>query len=323
MKPSDLIKPYLPITAAPEDRRRILVYTEGEQTEVNYLRQFMLLHRIPTDRISIQHPSHSDPAGILKAAIAELAWQDYLGGRGERHFAEVWCVFDRDQHPHFEETLELSRAYPRIHVIPSAPSIELWFLHHFSARRKPYPIIKTQIGEPEIKSTRSNNILTETQITRYKVSPHPQEQCFNELKGHMASYSKKCPDVARQLEKRLANASAIDYPISLQDEHECWTLIPELLRRMLAICYSEAEIEARLPSGSASVPPAAKSAADTLLEPLLPRLREQRAGGISSAAIHEALTREGIAVPLSTLRRWLTRNIPLRQKRSKAEAEAA
>ena len=51
-------------------------------------------------------------------------------GHGRAH-DEVWCVFDRDQHPNVPEALDKAAANG-IGVVLSNPCIELWFVLHFA-----------------------------------------------------------------------------------------------------------------------------------------------------------------------------------------------
>lgn len=46
-------------------------------------------------------------------------------------FDEVWCVFDRDEHPRFEQACEMARANG-FDLAVSNPCFELWLLLHFT-----------------------------------------------------------------------------------------------------------------------------------------------------------------------------------------------
>ena len=58
--------------------------------------------------------------------------KDAKRGRGRPH-DQIWCVFDRDEHPHFDEAVKLAMDHG-IHVAMSNPCIELWFVLHFEDR---------------------------------------------------------------------------------------------------------------------------------------------------------------------------------------------
>ena len=45
-------------------------------------------------------------------------------------YDQVWCVFDRDDHPHFDEAIKMARDNG-LDLAVSNPSMELWLLLHF------------------------------------------------------------------------------------------------------------------------------------------------------------------------------------------------
>lgn len=49
--------------------------------------------------------------------------------RGRAH-DQIWCVFDRDEHPNFTEAIGLALRHG-INLAISNPCLELWFLLHF------------------------------------------------------------------------------------------------------------------------------------------------------------------------------------------------
>jgi hypothetical protein len=110
-------------------RRELLVFTEGEKTEEGYLIHWWRAHR---DQVTVTIDAfHGGPLPLVdRAAAAKRAEADEeRRGRGRSH-DEVWCVFDRDEHPNIPQALEKARANG-ISVALSNPCIELWFLLHF------------------------------------------------------------------------------------------------------------------------------------------------------------------------------------------------
>jgi hypothetical protein len=108
------------------------VVCEGERTEPDYIRGFERHARNAT--VEIEIPSeHGDPKRLVeiakdrfRAAAAEARrLRDEL-----LRFDEVWCVFDRDDHPRFEEAISMARAN-QIALAVSNPCVELWLLLHF------------------------------------------------------------------------------------------------------------------------------------------------------------------------------------------------
>lgn len=113
-------------------RPRILVVCEGEKTEPGYLESLRITEKIRLVQIDIV-----EAAGVPKT-IVELAVKKKREAekraRRERDrslsYDEVWCIFDRDEHPNVPEALQQARDNG-IHVALSNPCFELWVLLHF------------------------------------------------------------------------------------------------------------------------------------------------------------------------------------------------
>lgn len=111
-------------------RRHLLVFTEGELTEEQYLNHWRRRHR-DTVLVTID-PYHGPPAQLVDRAVAAARADRRSASRGEgRAYDEVWCVFDVDQHPGLDAAMEKAAANS-IDVALSNPCIELWFLLHFA-----------------------------------------------------------------------------------------------------------------------------------------------------------------------------------------------
>ena len=111
-------------------RRELLVFTEGERTEDGYLVHWRREYR---DRVLVTIDGfHGPPLSLVdRAAEAKKReGREAKKGRGRAH-DEVWCVFDRDQHPSIPEALDKASANG-IGVVLSNPCIELWFVIHFA-----------------------------------------------------------------------------------------------------------------------------------------------------------------------------------------------
>jgi hypothetical protein len=110
-------------------RRELLVFTEGEKTEEGYLIHWWREHR---DQVTVTIDDfHGGPLPLVdRAAAAKRAEAgEERRGRGRSH-DEVWCVFDRDEHPNVPQALEKAAANG-VAVALSNPCIEIWFLLHF------------------------------------------------------------------------------------------------------------------------------------------------------------------------------------------------
>ena len=109
-------------------RHELLVFTEGEVTEVQYLKELERHHRSKVV-ITIDN-RRGVPLTLVRLAI-EARERDLKLQRKERGPArdEYWCVFDRDTHPNIPAALELARNNS-IEVAFSNPCLELWLLLH-------------------------------------------------------------------------------------------------------------------------------------------------------------------------------------------------
>ena len=104
----------------------MIVVTEGEKTEPQYINEFLRIHQAPNVRIG---GTGFDPQGVVEKAI-ELKKSV---GRGRAH---VWAVFDRDEHLRFEEALRLAQRHG-ICVAVSNPCFEPWAVFHYRDHAAP------------------------------------------------------------------------------------------------------------------------------------------------------------------------------------------
>ncbi len=114
-------------TPSPDNRKRIVVFTEGEKTEVSYLEYWARLNKgdINVD-ISNQH---GVPWSLVNWAASRRREERRYTGRS-RCSTEYWCVFDVNSHSRVPDSIEMARAND-INLAVSNPCIELWFILHF------------------------------------------------------------------------------------------------------------------------------------------------------------------------------------------------
>ena len=75
-------------------------------------------------------------AGVTPMALVKQARQDAKQNRrarGDDLFDEIWCVFDRDEHPRVERALREARD-SGIDTALSIPCIELWLVLHVESQ---------------------------------------------------------------------------------------------------------------------------------------------------------------------------------------------
>ena len=111
--------------------RRILIVCEGEVTEPRYFRD--LGNRVRTGlEVKVVGPV-GVPWTVVSEAIRLSAEARRAAKREQDRFLlydEIWCVFDRDDHPRVNESINRAKAHG-LSVALSNPCFELWILLHF------------------------------------------------------------------------------------------------------------------------------------------------------------------------------------------------
>ena len=106
---------------------RVVVVTEGAVTEPRYLRTFKRLHGVQSSAKLDLIPDAGDPRAVVERAIKESKKlrRDRLGGQDT-----VWAMFDRDEHPRFDEAKNMADG-EGIRLAISDPCFELWGILHY------------------------------------------------------------------------------------------------------------------------------------------------------------------------------------------------
>ncbi|MDD9981998.1 MAG: RloB family protein [Gammaproteobacteria bacterium] len=116
-----------------EPRRRFILFLEGRKTEPAYFDALKRACRSALIEID-PHPGVGVPYTIAEKAV-ERARELGLAPRSRRRKDsfedrdQVWAVFDRDEHPRFNEAVELCRNHG-VGVGRSDPCFELWLILH-------------------------------------------------------------------------------------------------------------------------------------------------------------------------------------------------
>ena len=120
-----------------ETIERLLIVSEGTKTEPIYFEKLIEHLKLVTADIKVTGKSASCPQKVVKYAI-EL-YEETINTKDE--YDLVFCVIDKDSHPHYEDALSEARAYtPKdiLHIINSIPCFELWLLLHYTYTSKPF-----------------------------------------------------------------------------------------------------------------------------------------------------------------------------------------
>ena len=116
-----------------EPRRRFILFLEGSRTEPAYFDALKRACRGALIELEI-HGGVGVPYTIAEKAIErsrELGLSPRSRRRKDSFEARdrVWAVFDRDEHPRFDEAVELCRVHG-VGVGRSDPCFELWLILH-------------------------------------------------------------------------------------------------------------------------------------------------------------------------------------------------
>ena len=118
-------------------KRRFVLFCEGKKTEPGYFRA--LQRWCPGVIIKIE-PSVGVPYTIAIAAAKAcrelgLARKVRKGNNSFESLDEVWAVFDRDDHPKFNEAIEICKK-SSVKIARSNPCFEVWLILHFEDFQK-------------------------------------------------------------------------------------------------------------------------------------------------------------------------------------------
>ncbi|WP_339132538.1 MAG: RloB family protein [Candidatus Electrothrix sp. GW3-4] len=124
---------------------RVLIVCEGKKTEPDYFKAVIDDLQLNTANIRIAE----NTAGSSPRNVVELALEEYAKDKREKGepYDRVYCVFDKDQHPTYQETLDVVRREREkkkrgcpIYAITSVPCFEFWLLLHFTYTTKNFSV---------------------------------------------------------------------------------------------------------------------------------------------------------------------------------------
>jgi hypothetical protein len=128
---------------------RILIVSEGSETEPNYFNEIRAAYRLQTAYVMVR------PSELGTAPIQVVEYALELLNKGDRHrnikpraFEQVYAVFDRDDHDSYFDALRLAESLDgrlrndtkhsvKFKAVASVPSFELWLLLHYEDIQAP------------------------------------------------------------------------------------------------------------------------------------------------------------------------------------------
>ena len=161
--------------ASKELKPVVLIVCEGRETEPNYFNDLKRALDLTSVEVEVVG---SDVCGTAPRSIVDYAktrMNELLKDKREVDRKNVWCVFDRDEHPSFAEAMDMAKGNG-FGVAFSNPCFELWYLLHFQDQKAP-------IGRDA--------------VTRALKTP-----------GNFPEYSKNMKGLFRRLLSRLPDAEA-------------------------------------------------------------------------------------------------------------------
>ncbi len=186
-------------------QKRVLVVCEGKYTEPRYFAALSDHLRLHT--LVIKATEGVDPRTLVDIASKERQREEHHG----EQFDFVYCVFDRDSHPQFDEATDVAQAHG-LKLARSWPCFEFWLLLHFEFTRAPYG-------------------------PKGRVSPC--DVCVRDLREHLPNYSKGDPltfdSLCDRLEQAIANGRKARADAKATGEDNPSTEVHELVVHLRAL----------------------------------------------------------------------------------------
>ena len=189
-------------------KERVLVVCEGAYTEPLYFGA--MRDRLRLNTLEVKATKGVDPRTLVNIASEE----DQREKRNGERFDSVYCVFDRDSHPQFEEASNMARARG-FKLARSWPCFEFWLLLHFDFVRAPYA---------------------------RKGSLSPCDVCIRDLRKHLPQYRKgdrtTFDDLWCLLEDAIANGYQAAADAAATSERNPSTEVHELVVHLQKLAAS-------------------------------------------------------------------------------------
>jgi len=194
----------------------VLIVCEGGKSEPNYFQELRDEFNLSTANIRIVGDQcGSSPRNIVKYAISEY--------RKTKRYNRIFCVFDKDRHPTYNEALnrirntKLSKG-DTIQAITSVPCFEVWVLLHFKYTSKPFA------------SRGVNDSICETVLKELKLPHHLP--AYEKGTDHLFSILKeRLPDAMRHAGRLAAHCVAADTDNPSTQVHQLVEYLQNLKRK--------------------------------------------------------------------------------------------
>lgn len=147
------LKRRAPGTRAPKDR--VVIYTEGAVTEIEYLRTVRERFGIPKELVVVRKSECTHPDGIVDEVIEAKKRNKSESKRGRDALADQWwAVLDTEGRPASVANATRRAADNGVYVALSDPSFEFWLRLHFG-----YTTRQCQSVQELIRELRADGLL--------------------------------------------------------------------------------------------------------------------------------------------------------------------
>lgn len=171
-------------------KKTLVVFSEGEKTEPNYLNGYKGDHAVDPRSIIVKNSKNTDPKGIINDAIK------YKQENKLSKDDQLWVIFDRESvskytHKYHKEATQLATSRG-VNIAFSNVCFEQWLIYHFSASTRSYSSYANLISESELITK-----LSEISITSYEKG----ENIYSRLKDKIDTAKANAKAIREQLEQ--------------------------------------------------------------------------------------------------------------------------
>lgn len=112
-----------------QPREYILIVVDGKETEYKYFEALKRDLKLTSAQVEVVPGSGGDPLKVVERA-QKL--------RANKNPDLVFCVFDRNGLPNYQEAFKAAKDYGLEEPISSTPCFEFWFLLHYRYTDSPF-----------------------------------------------------------------------------------------------------------------------------------------------------------------------------------------
>ncbi|MDC4722913.1 RloB family protein [Acinetobacter baumannii] len=172
-----------------EVTKTLVVFSEGEKTEPNYLNGYKADYASDPRAIIIKNSKNTDPKGIVNEAAK------YKSDNKLSKDDQVWAIFDRESvskysDQYHKEVSQLAQS-KGILIAFSNVCFEQWLLYHFTCSAKHYSSYDNLITESELRTK-----LAEISISSYEKG----QNIYSKLKDYIDTAITNAIRIREQLE---------------------------------------------------------------------------------------------------------------------------